>query len=131
MRSRVQPRPARQVMRMQVHSSCGAGLADNESSPASDAGFFVFPNGGLVPPQAVSVRGRWNDVPRCKSIYNAPFYVSNAKKFPGTEDKCLFLATPSSRDSDIKIRIRKDIRMQGETCAGGQAASRSFADRWC
>ncbi|KAF8214484.1 hypothetical protein K438DRAFT_880795 [Mycena galopus ATCC 62051] len=77
-------------------------------SPASDAGFFVFPD--LYVRTEGSYRLKLclfevvgNNVRHCKCIYSTPFYVSTAKKFPGVEDKCLLLlrppATPFSRYS--------------------------------
>ncbi|KAF7343897.1 Velvet domain-containing protein [Mycena venus] len=83
--------------------------------PASDAGFFVFPD------LSVRTEGSYrlklslfevvgNDVRHCKSIYSAPFYVYTAKKFPGVEESSPL--TCSLADQGIKIRIRKDIRMR-------------------
>ncbi|KAK7033371.1 velvet domain-containing protein [Favolaschia claudopus] len=83
--------------------------------PATDAGFFVFPD------LSVRTEGSYrlklslfevvgNDVRHCKSIYSAPFYVYTAKKFPGVEESSPL--TCSLADQGIKIRIRKDIRMR-------------------
>ncbi|KAJ7638243.1 velvet factor-domain-containing protein [Roridomyces roridus] len=91
------------------------------ASPASDAGFFVFPD------LSVRTEGSYrlklslfevvgNDVRHCKSIYSAPFYVYTAKKFPGVEESSPL--TCSLADQGIKIRIRKDIRMRKARSAG-------------
>ncbi|KAJ6447798.1 velvet factor-domain-containing protein [Mycena vitilis] len=93
------------------NGNSGAGAAGKDpgpttAPPASDAGFFVFPD------LSVRTEGSYrlklslfevvgNDVRHCKSIYSAPFYVYTAKKFPGVEGAFLrvflsFLCFPSS-----------------------------------
>ncbi|KAF8214611.1 velvet factor [Mycena galopus ATCC 62051] len=105
------------------------------ASPASDAGFFVFPD------LSVRTEGSYrlklslfevvgNDVRHCKSIYSAPFYVYTAKKFPGVEESSPL--TCSLADQGIKIRIRKDIRMRKARHAGvgvARSGSGAGADR--
>ncbi|KAJ7613779.1 velvet factor [Mycena polygramma] len=76
-------------------NSTGKDAGPTTAPPASDAGFFVFPD------LSVRTEGSYrlklslfevvgNDVRHCKSIYSAPFYVYTAKKFPGVEGKCTF-----------------------------------------
>ncbi|KAJ7602561.1 velvet factor-domain-containing protein [Mycena polygramma] len=96
-------------------NSTGKDAGPTTAPPASDAGFFVFPD------LSVRTEGSYrlklslfevvgNDVRHCKSIYSAPFYVYTAKKFPGVEESSPL--TCSLADQGIKIRIRKDIRMR-------------------
>ncbi|KAF8214486.1 velvet factor-domain-containing protein [Mycena galopus ATCC 62051] len=104
------------------------------ASPASDAGFFVFPD--LFVRGAGSFRLKLslfevfgNDVPYCKSIYSVPFYVHTAKTFPSVYTRIfggLVRSVGETRtwnsesspltcslvDQGIKIRIRKDICMR-------------------
>ncbi|KAJ7653738.1 velvet factor-domain-containing protein [Mycena polygramma] len=103
-------------------NSTGKDAGPTTAPPASDAGFFVFPD------LSVRTEGSYrlklslfevvgNDVRHCKSIYSAPFYVYTAKKFPGVEVTNLTHTessplTCSLADQGIKIRIRKDIRMR-------------------
>ncbi|KAJ6554319.1 velvet factor-domain-containing protein [Mycena capillaripes] len=103
----------------------GKDAGPTTATPASDAGFFVFPD------LSVRTEGSYrlklslfevvgNDVRHCKSIYSAPFYVYTAKKFPGVEESSPL--TCSLADQGIKIRIRKDIRMRKARVPGLGAA---------
>ncbi|KAJ6626100.1 velvet factor-domain-containing protein, partial [Mycena sp. CBHHK59/15] len=106
-------------------SGAGNGGGPVTAPPASDAGFFVFPD------LSVRTEGSYrlklslfevvgNDVRHCKSIYSAPFYVYTAKKFPGVEESSPL--TCSLADQGIKIRIRKDIRMRKARIQGLERA---------
>ncbi|KAF8214459.1 velvet factor [Mycena galopus ATCC 62051] len=83
-------------------------IAPGATSPASDAGFFVFPD--LSVRREGSYRLKLSlfevvgDVRHCKSIYSTPFSVYTAKpvwRSPHMLPRWL----------GLKIRIRKDIRM--------------------
>ncbi|KAJ6492759.1 velvet factor-domain-containing protein [Mycena vitilis] len=118
-----------------ANSSTTNSNGNGNAPPASDAGFFVFPD------LSVRTEGSYrlklslfevvgNDVRHCKSIYSAPFYVYTAKKFPGVEESSPL--TCSLADQGIKIRIRKDIRMRkarvpglGAPLGGGGSAQRT------
>ncbi|KAF8214577.1 hypothetical protein K438DRAFT_1749676 [Mycena galopus ATCC 62051] len=124
----------------------GSGVRSH-SVPASDAGFFVFPDlyvrteGSyrlklcLFEVVGASKAHRSTSPPRKGSPawrISVFFWLLRPPATPSSHHTSLtHLSTESSplicslADQGIKIRVRKDIRMRKTTCAGGQAASPS------
>ncbi|KAF8214598.1 velvet factor [Mycena galopus ATCC 62051] len=93
-------------------SPAAAKYGPTTASPASNEGFFVFPD--LSVRREGSYRLKLSlfevvgDVRHCKIIHSTSFYVYTAKGSPVWRTSQMLPRRPG-----IRIRIRKDIRMRG------------------